>query len=238
MTEKQDQDFESALAGALEMRDAGKKPAEILAFFPEYQGEFAEIFHMLDIASRARAYVNPSEAILRGILERMVVTDSKKIRSIQQEAGKNGRSAFAGINFFLKFMNMNWKFMAPIGVLAFVAILVAYSRTGTGDVAPYAAGDATGAARVEGVLGDVTSLEAEVAASPGTTATITASTPSVTAVTPVIATGNIDEAVDAIVANALNEASLLDDASVDLALLDLDSQAINDFTQSYGEEQY
>ncbi len=50
------------------------------------------------------------------------------------------------------------------------------------------------------------------------------------------ATGDIDVAADALIQDALNEAAVIADEGNDIALLSIDSQAIDDFGQSYNEE--
>jgi len=53
------------------------------------------------------------------------------------------------------------------------------------------------------------------------------------------ATGNIDDTVSAIVSEALTESSQIEkEMNDDVDTLGLDSQAINDFTQSYNENEF
>jgi flagellar basal body-associated protein FliL len=56
-------------------------------------------------------------------------------------------------------------------------------------------------------------------------------------ITPPPATGNIDDAINAFIQDATNEQALAADEDADTSLIDLDSQAINDFGQSYNENE-
>jgi len=52
---------------------------------------------------------------------------------------------------------------------------------------------------------------------------------------PSAATGNIDDAVNALLQETTNESIIFEEESEDAALIETDSQAISDFGQSYDE---
>jgi hypothetical protein len=52
------------------------------------------------------------------------------------------------------------------------------------------------------------------------------------------ATGNVDDAVNAILAAVSDDQALFADAEKDAALVGADSQAISDFGQSYNENEF
>ncbi|KKQ76731.1 MAG: hypothetical protein US98_C0027G0007 [Parcubacteria group bacterium GW2011_GWC1_38_6] len=54
-------------------------------------------------------------------------------------------------------------------------------------------------------------------------------------VEPSVATGNIDDAVNALLRETTNELIIFEEESEDAVLIEVDSQAISDFSQSYDE---
>ena len=58
-----------------------------------------------------------------------------------------------------------------------------------------------------------------------------------TKITPLPATGNIDDAINAFIQDATNEQALAAEEDADASLINLDNQAINDFGQSYNENE-
>ena len=51
------------------------------------------------------------------------------------------------------------------------------------------------------------------------------------------ATGNVDDAINAILNDVIDEQALFADEEIDAVLLDADSQAISDFGQSFNENE-
>lgn len=229
MTQSSEEKFEHTLERALKMREAGESDERIFSAFPEYGHEFKEIFSLLEVIRANKDAVTLPEAVAKRIVDRAPVTREKYHRSILSEAEKKGRTADGYANFFNPFSSMNWKLFAPIAVVALAAVLVFSSKTATQPTTP-AAPDSESVALADN---EAALPSAEVVPSEGAVPAVTE--PSV-AVPP--ATGNVDATVDAILASATGEATVLDDVNADLALLDLDSQAFNEFTQSYGEEQF
>lgn len=52
------------------------------------------------------------------------------------------------------------------------------------------------------------------------------------------ATGNVDEALNAVIAAVNDELTVLDEETGDVSLIDLDSQAISNFGQSFNENEF
>ena len=53
-----------------------------------------------------------------------------------------------------------------------------------------------------------------------------------------VATGNIDDTIDALLQDSSNEVLMSQDESSDIDLINADSQAISDFGQSYNENEF
>ncbi|MDP3734954.1 MAG: hypothetical protein Q8R39_00825 [bacterium] len=107
-------------------------------------------------------------------------------------------------------MTINWKIWAPLGIIVLVALVaIGFSKSEV----PQA--PVTGEPRQAPVVRE------ESQAQPA-------------AIAP--ATGNVDDAVNAILASISDDQSLFAEAEKDAALIDADSQAISDFGQSYNEK--
>lgn len=111
-------------------------------------------------------------------------------------------------------MTINWKVWAPLGIVA-VAVLAIVWFAQFGAKAPQAptAGETP---------------QAPIAA-PVQELPVAVTKP---------ATGNIDDAVNAILAGASDDQALFADAEKDAELIAADSQVISDFGQSYNENEF
>ncbi len=119
------------------------------------------------------------------------------------------------INQIHKSMNLNWKIAFPIvGIVAIIAVLLIYSQSFK-EPTQY-----TGEKTLKQELAEKTQ----------------ASKPK--EVTIPKATGNIDDAINAIIAFSTNEEYVLDEEDIDASLIEADNQAISDFGQSYGEDEF
>ncbi len=235
MTIRREENFEEALERALDMREAGKSAVEIFAAFPAHERDLREIFDMLEMISAHKDAVKPSDALIGRVFP-SVVTRADGSRSMITKAGQKGRTVDnekGKDNFINVLFPMNWKLFAPIAVVALVAVLVFSSKTATQPTEPAAPNAGENVALTGGEA--VTPVEA---IGGDENATAAAVLPVETPVVVAPATGNVDATVNAILTSATAEVSALDDVSADVAMLDLDSQAFNDFTQSYGEDQF
>jgi hypothetical protein len=109
-------------------------------------------------------------------------------------------------------MNINWKIWAPVGVVVVVAlVMIGSSQLGTkSPQAPIAD---------NGQAQDAVSQDLPTATSKP-------------------ATGNIDDAVNDILAGISDDEALLADAIKDGELITADNQSINNFGQSYNENEF
>jgi negative regulator of sigma E activity len=219
MNNHNDKKIEEIVEQALRYIDAGKTPAEILALFPDYQKELKEIFFAVDFIKNESGKIYPDKEIFKQVMAKipLSVTNEQNPRySFMKEV--QGRPSWSLINNITKILNpmtMNWKIIAPVGVVAVIAlVIVGVSQFGTKSPQTPIADS-----------GQV--QEAPIAVSQDLP--VASSQP---------ATGDIDETVNAILAAANAEETYFADAIKDNELIAADSQSINNFGQSYYENEF
>jgi hypothetical protein len=219
MNDHNDKKIEEIVGQALRYIDEGKTPAEILALFPDYQKELKEVFFAVDFIKKEGGKIYPDKEIFRQVMAKIPssVTNEQNPRySFMKEV--QGRPSWSLINNITKIFNpmtMNWKIIAPVGVVAVIAlVLVGVNQFGTKSPQAHLADD-----------GQV--QEASIAVSQDLP--VASSQP---------ATGDIDETVSAILAVASVEETYFADAIKDGELVAADSQSINNFGQSYYENEF
>lgn len=195
---------------------------EIITLLPEHEKEVVEIFQVLNILTVHKERATPPEAILEKIIANLPTTKTVTKKELgrylyrgEQAVGgfarRNGRHQEITIKTKIdNLMTINWKLWAPLGIATLVAIVVLGSSQ-FGTQAPY------------------TPIAEET------------STPTVSGKQPITvmpASGNVDDAVNAILLAVSDEQALFADTEKDLALVTADSQAINDFGQSYNENEF
>lgn len=217
--------LEKIIDRVLTLIERGKSPREILAMVPEYRKELQEIFQILDLLNVQKEKVAPSKELLAKILSNLPraesVTEGEVSRYLYRGeqkpndyAWQEGRpSEIITKTKIYDLMTINWKVWAPLGIIA-VAVLIITGLSQFGTKAPQA---------------PITeeAPQAPIAA-PKQELPVAVTKP---------ATGNVDEAVDAILAGVSDDQALFADAEKDAELLAADSQAISDFGQSYNENE-
>lgn len=219
--------LEKIIDQTLTLIERGKSVREILAMLPEHKKELEEIFQILDLLNIQKEKIVPSQELLTKIIANLPtaksVTEEKASRYLYNRgeqkpndyAWHKGRPSEIIIKPKIHdLMTINWKVWAPLGIVA-VAVLVIIGFFQFGTKAPQ------------------TPVAEETTQAP--IATPTQELP--VAVTKP-ATGNVDDAVNAILAGVSDDLALFADAEKDADLLAADSQAISDFGQSYNENEF
>jgi hypothetical protein len=217
MNDLDDKELENILEKTLEYLDGGKTPAEILDLFPKYEATLKEIFSAINLLKSEKEFIIPPKELLKQIIRQIPsgVTKEATLRySYKKEV--QGRPSLSGIITKIHdLMTIERKVWAPLGIIAVVALVI---------ISFYQFGGKT--------------LE--------TPAPITKEAPQVPVVEsqelPVALTqspaGNIDDAVNAILAGISDDEAFFADAVKDAELVAADSQAIGDFGQSYNENEF
>lgn len=230
-----DNNLEKIISQVLILIESGKSPREILAMLPEYGKELREIFQILDLLSVQKEKVAPSKELLTKILASLPsaksVTEVEVSRYLYRGeqkpndyAWQEGRPSETIIKPKIHdLMTINWKVWTPLGTIAVVALVIIGSYQ-FGTKAPQA--PVTGETPQTPVAEE--SLQAPVAGEERRAQPIV--------VKP--ATGNVDDAVNAILAGISDDQALFADAEKDAALVNADSQAISNFGQSYNANEF
>lgn len=220
-----DNNLEKIISQALILIESGKSPHEILAMLPGYRKELQEIFQILDLLNVQKEKVIPSKELLAKILANLPhaksVTEKEVSRYLyrgEQKPNDYARQEGRPSKTIIKpkihdLMTINWKVWVPLGIIAVVALVVIGSYQ-FGTKAPQAP------------VAEETP-QAPVAVSQELPVVVTKP-----------ATGNIDDAVDAILAGVSDDKALFVDAEKDAEFIAADSQAISDFGQSYNENEF
>lgn len=230
MNNHNDKKIEEIVGQALQYIDDGKTPAEIFALFPDYQVELKEVFFAVDFIKNEGGKIYPDKEIFRQVMAKIPasVTNEQNPRySFMKEV--QGRPSWSKINNITKILNpmtMNWKIIAPVGVVAVIAlVLVGTSQFGT--KSPQAP-----------IVDNGQVQETPIANNDQVQETSVAISQDLPVAKPQPATGNIDETVNAILAVASVEETYFADAIKDGELVKADSQSINNFGQSYYENEF
>lgn len=216
MNNQDDKKIEEIVGQVLQYIDDGKTPAEIFDLFPDYREELKEVFFAVDFIKKEGGKIYPDKEIFRQVMARIpanVTNEHNPRYSFMKEV--QGRPSLRNmITKIQDLMTINWKVWAPVGIVAVVAlVLVGNSQLGT--KAPQAP-----------------------VAEESTQAPIAAPTQELPVAVTKPATGNVDDAVNAILAAVSDDQALFADVEKDAALVAADSQAISDFGQSYNENEF
>jgi uncharacterized integral membrane protein len=228
---KSNEKLEKILEEVLKLLEQGKSVPEILSLFPESEKELIEVFKLIDILSSGK--INPKKEILERIISRIEaeksVTEKEHHRYINIEEALKGRSSL--INFTKDRFNMNgkWKIFIPVGVLAIiVAVLIVVNKL-PGNLfkisnLPLSQESAKETAKKELVTpGEEVAKESSKVSQENL--------PS--------ATGKVDDAISSVLNDAFAEfLQTENDMQEGADLLNLDSQALNDFLQAYNENEF
>ncbi len=215
MNKLNDQKLEEILEKTLEHLDRGKSPAEILNLFPEYEIMLKEIFSAINLLTKEKESIAPSQELFKQVIEQIPgsVTNEVNLRYSYEKEVQGRPSLNSIITKVYDLMTINWKVLAPLGIIAAVAIVIVGSyQFGTKAPAP---------------------ITRETPQAP-----VAQEEPQQQPIVVKPATGNVDDAVNAILAGISDDQTLFADAEKDAELLAVDSQAISDFGQSYYENEF
>jgi len=219
MNNNNDKKIEPIIELALRYIDDGKTQDDIFDLFPEWREALKEVFIAVDFIKKEGGKIYPDKEIFRQVMAKIPssVTNQNNPRySFMKEV--QGRPSWSKINNITKILNpmtMNWKIIAPVGVVAVIAlVLVGVSQFGT------------------------KSPQAPIADNGQVQETPIAISQDLPVAKTQPATGDIDETVNAILAAASAEEAYFADAIKDGELVAADSQSINNFGQSYYENEF
>jgi len=215
MNNLNDKKIEEIIEKTLEYLDSGKTPAEIFDLLSKHLETVKEILTAVSLIKKEGESVAPSRELFRQTMDKIAsnVTNGFSPRYSYMEEVQGRPSLNNIITKIHDFMTINWKIWAPLGIIAIVAVVIVGSYQ-FGTKAPQAP------------IAEETS-QAPVAVSQELPVAVTKP-----------ATGNVDDAVNAILAGISGDQALFDDAAKDAELLAADSQAISDFGQSYNENEF
>jgi len=215
MNNLNDKKIEEIIEKTLEYLDSGKTPAEIFDLLSKHQETVKEILTAVSLIKKEGESVAPSRELFRQTMDKIAsnVTNGFSPRYSYMEEVQGRPSLNNIITKIHDFMTINWKIWAPLGIIAIVAVVIVGSYQ-FGTKAPQAP------------IAEETP-QAPVAVSQELPVAVTKP-----------ATGNVDDAVNAILAGISGDQALFDDAAKDAELLAADSQAISDFGQSYNENEF
>jgi len=204
--------IEKILNKALELKDKGKSPSEILELFPEYKNELKDFFGIIDVFSREK--ITPSKELLEKIISQIdsngEVTE-KEFNRYSFKGGLKGRPSSINDIKNRQTMAEKWKIFVPIGVLVVVAVLI------VGFQLLKKPSETAVSQKGKGITTETpTAQEGEVPK----------------------ATDNVDDMISALVGDSNAEFSQSSKEADDIELLNFDSQVINDFGQSYNESDF
>ncbi len=219
MNNRDDKKIEEILEQALKYIDDGKTPDEIFDLIPDYREELKQVFFAVNFIKKEGEKIYPDREIFKQAMAKIPssVTNQNNPRySFMKEV--QGRPSWSKINNITKILNpmtMNWKIIAPVGVVAvIVLVLVGVSQFETkSPQAPIADNGQVQEAPIA-ISQDLPTASQQPA------------------------TGDIDETVNAILAAASAEKTYFADAIKDGELIVADNQSINNFNQSYYENEF
>jgi hypothetical protein len=213
MNNVNDQKLEEIIEKTLEYLDSSKSPAEVLNLFPERQENVKEILSIINLLKKESESIAPSKESLKKVMEKIPSSVTNGLNSRYSYMEVQGRPSLSNIITKIHdLMIINWKIWAPVGIVV-LAVLVIIGVNQFGTKAPQAP------------------ITKET---PQTPVAVSQELP--VAVTKP-ATGNVDDAVNAILAGISDDQAIFDDAAKDAELVAVDSQVISDFGQSYNENE-
>jgi hypothetical protein len=220
MNNHNDKKKEEIIEKVLQYLESGKTPAEIFGLFPKYQEELKEILSTYSLLKEESKKIVPTKESFQQIIDKINVSVTNELNprySYMEEV--QGRPSLEKINNITKIfnlMNINWKIWAPVGIVAVVAlVIIGSSQLGT--KSPQAPITDSGQAQEQPIA-------------------VSQDLPKVAVAEP--ATGNVDDAVNAILASVSDDEALFADAIKDGELIAADNQSINNFGQSYYENEF
>jgi hypothetical protein len=207
--QNQNQKVEAVLSEALGHLESGKTPAEVLILYPEHATILQEVFSTLNFLKKEGESLVPSKEFFNKTIYNVsledTVTEAQDSRYIRKEV--EGRPSEVNIITKTHEIMSKLKIIIPVGIVAVLALMFVRSDVRT-NLPTLSNGN-----EEQKNLQTTSDTESQI------------NLPA--------ATGDVDDAVDALFLASSNEASLLNDETNDAAYLTADSQAISDFGQSY-----
>jgi len=211
--------IEEIVKQALKYFDEGKTPVEILALLSDYQEELKEVFLVIDFIKKESHKIYPDKEIFRQVLAKIPVsvTNEQNVRYpfMTKVQGRTSWSIINNLTKILNFMTINWKIILPIGIMVvFVFVLIGVNQF------------------------EKLSSQAPIVDNRQVQETPIALSQDLPIANTQPATGDIDETVNDILATVSSEETYFADAIKDGELIAVDSQLINNFGQSYNENEF
>lgn len=211
--------LENILSKALKLYEKGRTILEILNLFPEHRKELEEMFQTIHMLIREKEKIIPPPELLAKIISQIQiqsnVTNAEKSRYLYRGETKGRPSLNIIIRQISNPMTWNWKIILPLGIVAVLVVVVLFFQIGKGPQVAEKEQPSPIAEQPQ-VTGPVVEKPAALPA----------------------ATGNVDDAVNSVIAAIDNELTILNEYDSDAALLELDSQTISDFGQAYNENEF
>lgn len=236
---KKEKQLADILEQALALQESGKAREEILAMFPEQRNELSEILSAAAELGNVKNKINPPRALLEKIIaEIKPVTSGVEPRYNKQGVG---RLPLINKNFNL----LNWKIMAPAGVIAIALAVFATAQILPGEnkplpkiaeQAPVAVQNEPMALSAEPAINNESALSAEPAVN-----SVKIEEIALVSEVPEAAASET-ESLDSIIDSFLDDSSMEQVAAfeedADASLLAADFQEIDNFSQSYDEKEF
>ena len=204
------------MSEALKLKEEGKTIPEILDFFPNYKNELRKMFQVIDIIGGQKKNIVPPKELLNKI-----ITNEEISRYLEQEAeDSHGRFRISRVRSASeRFSHVKGR---PSSEISQIHETMTFNWK---IVIP------VGLAII--VVAIFAYTQFVMKAPQYATETTTGEEIALPQ-----ATGNVDDAVNAILAAVLNEQSVLQTEESDASLITSDTQAISDFGQSYNENAF
>jgi hypothetical protein len=204
--------FEEVLEQVLAFQEEGETREEILALMSEEKNEVMEIFALTAELGKIKEKIVPP----RALLEKIVAKTEPVTTGAEQRYNKQGVGRLSLNNILINknFNLMNWKIIAPIGIITIVLAVFALTQPLPGE-------------------NKAIQKIAKYAVNPATQTKDIASVPEVGA-----ETESIDSIIDSFLDDSSSEQVAVAEEDANVSLLADDSQEIDNFSQSYDEKEF
>lgn len=219
MNTQEDKKIDEIIEQALQYIENGKSQEEVFDIFPTYREELKAIFFATDLIRKEAGGIYPEKEIFGRVMAKIptAVTNKENHRYIfmKEASGRSSWSIINNLNKIINTMKINWKIITPIGIVAVIALaLLGTSPIGSEPSQTIVADNEQAQETPVAIAQDLQAEQLQPA------------------------TGDIDETVNAILAANSAEESYFADVIKDSDLVDADSQSINNFGQSYYENEF
>ena len=223
-----DEQLDEILSRSLEFYEQGKPLAEIFAMYPERQKQLREFFDAIKWLQTGGQAIVPSQELLRGILNKLEIRNSSVANKEQAsyapvKAGKSPASLMIEklTRQIQTLININWKIAAP----AVAAVLVAIFLVSQSPKVPRFLGPPQQNPAGNGKIPQ-NNPPAGSNSPPGQK-------------NPAPTDNTIDDAINAILSGSISEQSSIEEEEENnAALYNSESPEVNEFGQSYVENEF